>query len=144
LPLLCGPRTVEEKNRLLADAIPRRRIIRHKVDLLHVAARQSFLDEVLADAPRTLVITEGFLLYLENRDVESLALELAKRAQIVVWIADIVSPGLLRKLRRQTDTVLAERLASATTLPGSLPLSTRVSSHTGGIAANTSRAGFSR
>lgn len=103
------PRTVEEKNRLLADATPRCRLIRHKVDLLDVAARQSFLDEVLADSPRTLVITEGFLLYLESRDVESLAQELSQRSQIVVWIADIVSPGLLRKLRRQTDTVLAER-----------------------------------
>jgi methyltransferase (TIGR00027 family) len=103
------PRTVDEKNRLLVDATPRCQLIRRKVDLLDVAARESFLDEVLANAPRTLVITEGFLLYLENREVESLARALAQRAPIVAWISDIVSPGLLRKLRSQTDTVLDER-----------------------------------
>lgn len=103
------PRTVEEKNRALADAVPRCKLVRYSVDLLDAGARRLFLDQALVGAQRALVITEGFLLFLESQDVESLAQELANRAQVAVWIADIVSPGLLRKLRRQTDTVLAER-----------------------------------
>jgi O-methyltransferase involved in polyketide biosynthesis len=44
-------------------------VTRRAVDLLDPAARDAFLNEALAGATKALVLTEGLLMYLENRDV---------------------------------------------------------------------------
>ena len=48
---------------------PRCRLTRSAVDLSDPAARDAFFDEALEGATNALVLTEGLLMYLEDRDV---------------------------------------------------------------------------
>jgi O-methyltransferase involved in polyketide biosynthesis len=71
-------------------------------------ARRAFLERALCGVQRALVITEGLLPYLEERDVIALGHDLAARAEISGWILDVHSPGVLRIAQRATDKHLAE------------------------------------
>jgi O-methyltransferase involved in polyketide biosynthesis len=67
------PELLAEKEQALADEAPRCRLTRHAVDLADVAARDGFLNEELAGITKALVLTEGLLMYLEERDVRALS-----------------------------------------------------------------------
>lgn len=103
------PRTIDEKNAVLEGETPRCALSRHAVDLSDRAARRRFLDEATAGARSVLVMSEGVLLYLTDAEVIELGGDLLARPNIATWLVDLASPGTLRKLKSQTDTLLAER-----------------------------------
>jgi methyltransferase (TIGR00027 family) len=76
------PTLIEEKQRLLADARPRCRLTRIKVDLADPGARAAVLQDVAASSRKVLVITEGLLVYLDEVQVRSLAVDLSAQAAI--------------------------------------------------------------
>lgn len=51
----------------------------------------------------SLVITEGLLIYLRAEEVSALAEDLKSFAVFKRWVLDIVSPGLLRMLQKNTQ-----------------------------------------
>jgi len=67
------PPLIDEKARLLANAQPRCRLERVRVDLIDAAARVAMLREAVGSSTQALVITEGFLLYLDEGEVRALA-----------------------------------------------------------------------
>ena len=67
------PQLLAEKAELLADQTPRCQLTRSAVDLADPAARDAFFDEALDGATNALVLTEGLLMYLEDRDVTALS-----------------------------------------------------------------------
>ncbi len=103
------PALVEEKERVLADAKPRCQLSRIRVDLADAGARAAVLRDVLGSSHSALVIAEGLLLYLEESEVGSLAVDLFAQAGVRWWVLDLASPELLEMLQK----TMGQHLASA-------------------------------
>jgi methyltransferase (TIGR00027 family) len=99
------PQLLEEKTQLLADQTPRCRLTRSAVDLADPAARAAFFDEALAGATNALVLTEGLLMYLEERDVAALSAAL-DRPEVGWWMFDFGGPGLKRLMNKKMAGLL--------------------------------------
>ena len=100
------PGMIDEKERVLADEKPVCRLTRVKVDLSDVAARSELLDRA-GGSRKALVLTEGFLVYLEEPQVRTLALDLAARRGIHWWLLDVASPAIKQMMLRQMGKLLA-------------------------------------
>jgi methyltransferase (TIGR00027 family) len=99
------PKLLAEKTDLLADQMPRCRLIRTAVDLADPAARQAFLDEALDGATKAFVLTEGLLMYLEDRDVVALS-EAIKRPEVAWWMFDFAFPSLKKMMNKSMAGML--------------------------------------
>jgi methyltransferase (TIGR00027 family) len=99
------PKLLEEKTKLLTDQAPRCRLIRTAVDLANPEARQAFLDEALNGATKALVLTEGLLMYLEDRDVAALSAAV-KRPEVAWWMLDFSGPGLKKMMNKKMAGML--------------------------------------
>ena len=97
----------EEKEQLLKGARPRCRLRRIKVDLADSGARVAMLKEVVGPSTDVLVITEGLLLYLDEAQVRSLAMDLGAQAGIRRWLLDLASPALLQMMKKSMGPHLA-------------------------------------
>lgn len=100
------PDVMEYKERELAGEKPRCRLERAKLDLADPAARGAFLASVDVDSRKTLVLTEGVVSYLENRDVAALAEDLRARPHIRYWVTEYFSPVTVKYRRRATQSSL--------------------------------------
>ncbi len=70
------------------------------IDLTDSAARLALFERVDARANRTIVITEGLLVYLEPSQVEDLARDLHAHLTFNWWLIDLASPRVLKMLER--------------------------------------------
>ncbi len=93
------PAVIEEKERLLADSKPRCRLARVGVDLVDAVARGAMLRTAVEGSSRALVLTEGLLVYLEDREVRALAADLRAIGAVQEWLIDLASPGLLAMMQ---------------------------------------------
>lgn len=96
------PPLLAEKTELLADQTPRCRLTHCAVDLADPAARGAFFDEALKGATKALVLTEGLLMYLEDRDVQALS-DSIDRPEVAWWMFDFGGPGLKRLMNKKVD-----------------------------------------
>ncbi len=94
---------VDEKERMMHAETPRCQLVRERVDLAQPRARAEFLDRALEGASHAVVITEGLLIYLDEDAVRAIARDLASRRPVRGWIVDLVSPAVLRMMRRQVN-----------------------------------------
>jgi methyltransferase (TIGR00027 family) len=94
------PELLAEKAQLLGDQTPRCRLTRSAVDLADADARDAFLSDALAGATKALVLTEGLLMYLDNREVTELS-EAIKRPEIAWWVLDFAGPGLKKMMNKK-------------------------------------------
>jgi len=74
------------------------KLSREVVDLTDPSARQAFLARATEGARRTLVITEGLVIYLEPSVVEAMARDFAAYP-IHDWIVDFSSPRIVADMR---------------------------------------------
>jgi methyltransferase (TIGR00027 family) len=102
------PALTEEKEQLLKDAHPRCQLQRFKVDLADSSARVAMLKEAVGPSRNVLVITEGLLVYLDEAQVRSLAMDLGAQAGIRWWILDLASPALLKMMEKSMGPQLAK------------------------------------
>lgn len=65
-------------------------------DLTDAAARRTLFEQLSASARRTLVLTEGLLIYLTPDQVGTLAKDLHAQSCIQAWVIDLASPRLLK------------------------------------------------
>ncbi len=93
------PHMIEYKNQMLASEAPRCQLQRIGVDLANSEARRKFLAEVLPDAKKVIVLTEGVIPYLTEEQVASLAADLRAQPRFACWIGEYFSPGIYRYLR---------------------------------------------
>lgn len=91
------PQLLAEKTELLADLTPRCRLTRTAVDLIDPVARDAFFNEALDGASKALVVTEGLLMYLEDRDVVALS-EAIKRPEVAWWMVNFAGPALKKTM----------------------------------------------
>ena len=99
------PKLLAEKSQLLADQEPRCQLTRTAVDLADPRARDSFFNDALDGATKALVLTEGLLMYLEDRDVVALS-EAIKRPEIAWWMLDFAGPGLKKMMNKKMAGML--------------------------------------
>jgi methyltransferase (TIGR00027 family) len=99
------PDLLAEKEQALADQTPHCQLTRHAVDLADPVARNTFLDEELAGVNKALVLTEGLLMYLEERDVRALSTAFT-RPEVAWWMLDFAGPGLQKRLNKRTRGML--------------------------------------
>jgi methyltransferase (TIGR00027 family) len=94
------PKLLAEKTQLLADQTPHCRLTRTAVDLADPHARDAFFNDALEGATKALVLTEGLLMYLEDRDVVALS-EAIKRPEVAWWMLDFGGPGLKKMMNKK-------------------------------------------
>ncbi|SON63685.1 Putative S-adenosyl-L-methionine-dependent methyltransferase [Mycobacterium simulans] len=99
------PPLLAEKSRLLADQTPRCRLIRSAVDLADPRPRNDFFNQALDGAAKALVLTEGLLMYLDERDVVALS-EAIKRPEVAWWVLELAGPGLKKMLNKKVAGML--------------------------------------
>jgi methyltransferase (TIGR00027 family) len=95
------PGILQYKEELLKAEKPVCSLQRVSLDLSKSEARRSFLGSL--SGTRALVVTEGLLVYLRSEEVASLATDLRNNPLFQRWALDIVSPGLLRMLLKNTQ-----------------------------------------
>ncbi len=69
-------------------------------DLTNDSARHELFHRVGASATRTLVITEGLIVYLQREQVARLATDLGAQPSFCSWLIDLASPDLLKRLNK--------------------------------------------
>src|SRR5205823_4960254 len=82
------------------------RLERAAVDLSDAAARRSLFSRIAAESKRTVVITEGLLVYLDTDSVLALGRDLNAQPSFRRWILDLQSPGLLKMLQKNLGSQL--------------------------------------
>lgn len=91
---------LDEKERVLANERTACSYEGVRLDLADVTARRALLARLSAEGRRSLVVSEGLLLYLEADHVASLAADLAATKAFDLWLTDLASPGLLKMMKR--------------------------------------------
>jgi methyltransferase (TIGR00027 family) len=99
------PALLAEKTQLLADQAPRCQLTRTAVDLADPHARDAFFNDALDGATNALVLTEGLLMYLEERDVVALS-EAINRPEVAWWMVEIAFPGLRKMMNKKMAGML--------------------------------------
>ena len=94
------PAMVEEKQRLMGAETPVCRLSRYAADLSDPVARAGLLANIAGNSTRTLVITEGLLVYMDAFVVRVLANDLMRQSGIRWWVFDLASPGLLQLMSK--------------------------------------------
>ena len=111
------PEITEYKEEILKDDKPRCRLRRIKLNLSDRAARQALFAEL--KPKRSLVITEGLLIYLTAEQAGALAQDLAQHFDR--WTFDIASPALLKRIQKEMGSFLQEANAPLKFAPSEGP-----------------------
>lgn len=100
------PDLLAYKEEALRDAKPSCAVERIALDLADRTARQSVFERLGGRAKQALVVTEGLLIYLTAEENGALADDLAAPPAFRRWALDLVSPGLLRMVRKKMSAEL--------------------------------------
>jgi methyltransferase (TIGR00027 family) len=101
------PGILEYKAQALEAVEPKCRLERVAVDLADEAARRELFARVAVESERTLVVTEGLLIYLDTDAVRKLAADLHTHLSFAWWLFDLASPKLLEMLSKTWGPTLA-------------------------------------
>ena len=82
------------------------------LDLAHLSARREVLEDLGRRAKKALVVSEGLLVYLSAEEAAALATDLSGPSSFRNWVLDMVSPALLRLMRKSMGSQL-ERAGAA-------------------------------
>jgi len=72
-----------------------------RLDLADIEGRRALFRRLSAEKRRTLVVSEGLLIYLDPEAVAGLAHDLAQVPGFDEWLIDLASPGLIKMMHRQ-------------------------------------------
>jgi methyltransferase (TIGR00027 family) len=95
------PAILDYKQRTLAAERPVCDYRAVAIDLRERDRRRALFAEVASRSRKTLVITEGLLIYLDPADVRALADDLHAPASFRWWLMDIASPRILQILTKR-------------------------------------------
>jgi methyltransferase (TIGR00027 family) len=103
---------LDYKEEILIAEKPACQLERIRLDLSDVSGRRELFSQLGRRSAKTLIITEGLLIYLTPEEVGALARDLAAPPSFQRWLADVSSPGLLRMLQKNMGPQLAQSGAS--------------------------------
>lgn len=102
------PELLAYKEGVLSGERPACALERVALDLSDVDARRALFARIDARARRTLVLTEGLLIYLTADGAGQLAEDLATHARVRDWVIDLASPALMQMMRKEMGGRLEE------------------------------------
>lgn len=102
------PELLGYKEEILRSENPRCRLERVAMDLSNVEARRALFADLGRRSKRTLIMTEGLLIYLSPDEVCALARDLAAPPPFQRWATDLTSPGLLKMMEKRVGSSLAK------------------------------------
>lgn len=100
------PEILEYKEEVLRNESPVCRLERVHLDLSDVSDRRKLFSELGDRANRALVVSEGLLVYLDEKEVTSLGQDLAVPRSFQHWVIDLTSPALLKMLAKKMGAPL--------------------------------------
>ncbi len=101
------PEILAYKKDCLAGESPACAVESVAADLREAASRRELFDRIGRNSTKTLVLSEGLLVYLTPDEVGALATDLRTPESFRWWAIDIVAPRLLRRLNKQWAPSLA-------------------------------------
>ena len=100
------PEILAYKEDVLRNETPACQVERVRLDLSDVYARRELFAELSRRANRALVVSEGLLVYLDEKEVTSLGQDLALASSFQHWVIDLASPALLKMLAKKMGAPL--------------------------------------
>jgi methyltransferase (TIGR00027 family) len=100
------PGILSYKEEILDGEKPKCLLERVRLDLSDIPARRELFSRLGNSSQKALVITEGLVIYLTAEEVASLAKDLIIPSSFKYWIVDLVSPGLLRMMQKESGPQL--------------------------------------
>jgi O-methyltransferase involved in polyketide biosynthesis len=100
------PEILTYKEDVLRIQTPVCEIERVRLDLSDVRARRELFSELGLRANRALIVSEGLLIYLDEKEVMSLGQDLAFARNFQHWVMDLSSPALLKMLAKKIGAPL--------------------------------------
>jgi methyltransferase (TIGR00027 family) len=94
------PGILDHKLDIMKDETPVCRYEAVRVDLRDADKRQALFSQLGAAARRTLIVTEGLLIYLTPEQVGALATDLHRPATFQWWLIDLAHPKLLEMMTK--------------------------------------------
>jgi methyltransferase (TIGR00027 family) len=94
------PKMIEFKQSRLAGETPKCNLERVAMDLANLSARREFFKSIDARARKILILTEGVVPYLSVEEAGSLADDLKTITHLRYWIADYLSPMVMKFRQR--------------------------------------------
>jgi methyltransferase (TIGR00027 family) len=105
------PEITDYKEGLLRNEKPLCTLERVRLDLSDVKSRRELFQQIAKESKRTLIISEGLVIYLSSEEVGLLATDLAAHEQFRYWLLDLTSPALLRMLQKKMGKAFDEAAA---------------------------------
>jgi methyltransferase (TIGR00027 family) len=100
------PDILSYKEAILDYERPKCRLDRVALDLSDGEKRRALFKRLGAESKKTLIISEGLLIYLGADEARSLAVDLAHQPSFRWWTFDIASPGLLKLMQKEVGAAL--------------------------------------
>ena len=100
------PEILTYKEDVLRTETPVCQVERVRLDLSDVRARRQVFSELALRANRALIVSEGLLIYLDEKEVTSLGQDLAFARNFQHWAMDLSSPALLKMLAKKIGAPL--------------------------------------
>jgi len=100
------PEILAYKEDVLRNETPVCQVERVRLNLSDVRARRELFSELGRRANRAIVVSEGLLVYLDEKEVTSLGQDLAVVRGFQHWLIDLVSPALLKMLEKKMGAPL--------------------------------------
>jgi len=102
------PEILQHKLATLSAETPVCRYEPVQLDLANEGARRELFGRVGNSSKRTLVVTEGLLIYLKAEAVAGLARDLHTQPSFARWMMDLASPDLLKMMEKNWAPVVRE------------------------------------
>jgi methyltransferase (TIGR00027 family) len=100
------PEILAYKEDVLRNETPVCRLERAQLDLCELRSRRELFSELGRQANRALVVSEGLLVYLDEKEVTSLGQDLSATRSFQHWLIDLASPALLKMLAKKMGAPL--------------------------------------
>ncbi|HEU0207391.1 MAG TPA: class I SAM-dependent methyltransferase [Candidatus Udaeobacter sp.] len=100
------PEILAYKEDILRNETPVCQLERVQLDLSDVRGRRELFSALGPRANRALVISEGLLVYLGEKEVTSLGEDLSAIRSFQHWVVDLASPALLKMLEKKMGAPL--------------------------------------
>lgn len=115
------PEISEYKKTKLKGVTPQCQYENVPLDLTRQAERSALFDRVARDSRKTLILSEGFLMYLTPTQVKELALELAQYSPFRFWLAELIGPFQLKLIQWKWGKAFKAANAEMTFAPANGP-----------------------
>ncbi|HXL57156.1 MAG TPA: SAM-dependent methyltransferase [Chitinophagaceae bacterium] len=100
------PEIIDYKKQILSNETPKCKLETISMNLSGREERMKLFNHLARDNKKTLIISEGLIIYLTNEEVQSFAKDLSVPFNFHRWVVDLASPSLLSLLQKEMGSPL--------------------------------------